>query len=115
MLRTADVPIRTTASLIDVISTADPLYAELASWMTAVARTGSFETIPLTRMAGTSGLSAISAMSCACDGSIGIASALLCQSPALTQSSQGISVTGMDALTDAISGIDNSSLGESAA
>src|ERR1700748_1116140 len=95
MLRTAEVPMRTTASLIDVISLAGALNAELASWMTLVARTGSFETIDVILIAGTSGSSAISAMSCACEGSIGMASAMSCHVPMLIHSGQEISHTGV--------------------
>src|SRR5690554_609362 len=88
-LRTGPVPMRTTALLIEVISVAGALKAELASWITRVASTGSFDTTVVIRVAETSGSSARSTTSCAIAGSIGIAvSADSSHRPDRTQSTQ---------------------------
>src|SRR5688572_33068467 len=91
--RTGPVPIRTTASPIDVISVAGALNAELASWMTRVASTGSFDTTLVIRVAETSGSSARSTTWVAIAGSIGIAvSEYTSHSPQRIHSTQLVTV-----------------------
>src|SRR5688572_20079184 len=91
--RTGPVPIRTTASPIDVISVAGALNAELASWMTRVASTGSFDTTAVMRVAETSGSSARSTTAVADAGSIGTTVSADCsQSPDRIQSTQSTRV-----------------------